>query len=596
MTPVDQALLQAKQLHKRGDLDSAEAAYQQALAAQPEHADALFFLGLLRHDRGDNTGALELMQRAIALRPDVAAYHFNIGTFFAATGRNEEAVAAYRRAIALDPSQSGPHNNLGLMLQELGRPDEAAESYKQALKLMPPEQAAPVLSNLANALQELGRTRESIERYAMAMALSPQNPVAHSNYVFALNYLAKPDRAAIFAAHRKYAERFERPVTRLAPRAPRQHAADGAPLPLRVGYVSCDFRRNAVAHFIEPVLAHHDRRRVEVFCYSNHTIVDDVTRRLKGVAHHWRDVADLSDDEAARLVREDGIDVLIDLTGHAGNDRLMLFARKPAPVQATWIGYPNTTGLSSIDYRITDALCDPPGQSEAFHTEKLFRLPDCFSCFQPPTEAPEVGPLPATAANRITFGSFNNLLKISPEVVEVWSRILNRVPGSRLILKSRNFHSPSMQALIRAAFAKHGVSGDRLDLLGSDADHAAHLGCYNHVDLGLDPFPYNGTTTTLDALWMGVPVITLAGESHVSRVGVSQLTNIGLPELIARDKDEYVEIAAALAGDLPRLAAMRKGLRQRMRQSPLTDAPRFTRHLENAYQSMWDAFVAERKP
>jgi len=582
----------AKQFHKQGDLDFAEKAYRLALAVQPENPDVVFFLGLLLYDRGAQAEALELMQRAIALKPDVAGYRYNLGTIFHSAGRSDEAEAAYRSAIALDPAQSGSHNNLGLVLQELGRQDEALSCFKQAINLMPSESAAPVLTNMANSLQKLGRPREALEQYAMAMSLSPQNTVANSNYLFALNYQANPDRAAIFEAHRKFGEKFERTVKRLPPRNAAKEPL-GPARPLRVGYVSCDFRSNPVAHFIEPVLKHHDKSRFEIFCYSNHTIVDEVTTRIRKLADHWRDITNLGDDDAARMIRDDGIDILIDLTGHAGNDRLMVFARKPAPVQATWIGYPNTTGLRSIDYRITDTVSDPIGVTDDLYTEKLVRLPDTFSCFQPLANSPDVGVLPATQSDHITFGSFNNFIKMTPEVLQTWARILQRVPTAKLILKYASFQEEKICALVLAEFAKHGVAHERLVLLGNDASQYDHLARYNKIDIALDPFPYNGTTTTCDALWMGVPIIALAGKTHVSRVGVSQLTNIGLPELIAADKDAYVEVAVALASDLPRLAQLRSGLRQRMHISPLMDAPRFTKNLEDAFDLIWKKYVAE---
>jgi predicted O-linked N-acetylglucosamine transferase (SPINDLY family) len=433
---------------------------------------------------------------------------------------------------------------------------------------------------------DMGRAREALEQFAVAMSLAPRNVVTHSTYLATLNYMGHLEPGAVFEAHRKFGERFEPTVRRLPPAA-RPAGDDATRRPLRVGYLSPDLRTHAVAHFIEPVLAHHDRAAVESFCYHDSPIVDAVSRRLQSLAAHWTHAFGMSDDALAQRIQQDGIDILVDLAGHMGNERLLLLARKPASVQATWIGYPNTTGLTSIDFRITDALADPPGMTESLHTEQLVRLPECFSCYQPPADTPPVASLPALRNGFVTFGSFNNIAKMTPQVVQVWARILQRVPQARLTLKTKVLRSPSMQTLVRGAFAAHGVAGERLTLLGNDASVREHFDRCNAIDVALDPFPYNGTTTTLDALWMGVPVVSLAGRSHVGRVGVSQLSNLGLSELIARDEDDYVEIAARLAGDLPRLAALRSGLRERLRASPLMDAPRFTRHLEAAYRSMW---------
>ncbi len=291
------------------------------------------------------------------------------------------------------------------------------------------------------------------------------------------------------------------------------------------------------------------------------------------------------------MIRIDGVDILVDLAGHTVTNRLPAFARKLAPVQVTWLGYPNTTGLSTMDYRITDAFADPPGMTDAFYTEKLHRLPECFSCYSPPTDAPAVAPLHAARAGRITFGSFNNFAKLTPEVIKTWAQILNRIPTATLYLKYKDLESAQMTHKIQHDFMTYGVLMSQLRIQGDDPLHVEHMERYNSIDIALDPFPYNGTTTTLDALWMGVPVVTLEGTSHVSRVGVSQMSNLGLPELIAKNKVEYVDIAVTLAGNVGKLALLRAGMRQRMSDSPLMNVERFTRNLERAYESMWSARV-----
>jgi hypothetical protein len=291
------------------------------------------------------------------------------------------------------------------------------------------------------------------------------------------------------------------------------------------------------------------------------------------------------------MIRADGIDILVDLAGHTATNRLPVFAHKPAPVQVTWLGYPNTTGLSTMDFRITDAFADPPGLTDAFHTEKLHRMPECFSCYSAPTDAPDVAPLHAMRTGRVTFGSFNNFAKITPEVINVWSNILKLIPTATLFLKYKNLESVPMTQFIHHQFMTRGVLVSQLRIQGDDASHVEHMNRYNSIDIALDPFPYNGTTTTLDALWMGVPVITLEGASHVGRVGVSQMSNLGLQEMIAHNQNEYVDIAVSLANDLPRIAALRAGMRPRMLASPLMNVARFTSNLERAYESMSHARV-----
>jgi predicted SAM-dependent methyltransferase len=342
-----------------------------------------------------------------------------------------------------------------------------------------------------------------------------------------------------------------------------------------------------VAHFIEPVLAAHDRSKFHVFCYSNVSYPDEVTERFRSLCEEWRDVAALTDSQVAERMRFDGIDVLIDLAGHTGGGRPYLLARKPAPVQVTWLGYPNTTGLAAVDYRLTDAWADPPGESDRFHTEKLVRLPAGFLCYQPPADSPEVAPPPAAKSGGVTFGSFNFLAKAMPAMVPLWARLLQALPEAKLLLKSYGLSAQSARTALHAQFAEQGIGADRLIVLEPEASASAHLARYGEVDIALDCFPYNGTTTTCEALWMGVPVITLAGQSHVARVGSSILARAGLADLVAQSPQQYLDKAIALARDSARRSELRKSLRSRLRASPLLDAAAFTRGLESAYRDMW---------
>jgi protein O-GlcNAc transferase len=360
---------------------------------------------------------------------------------------------------------------------------------------------------------------------------------------------------------------------------------------LRVGYVSADFRRHSVAYFLRGLVASHDRRRVRVYCYSNVERADTVTAEFQSLADEWRPVTGLPDAAVAEQVRADRIDILVDLGGHTGGNRLLVFARKPAPVQVTWLGYPNTTGLPAIDYRLTDDIADPPGEADALHTEKLVRLPGGFLCYRPGAEAAGTPAAPRDAsAGPVTFGSFNTLSKVTAEVIRVWSAILGRIPGSRLLLKSEGLDEQGTRARVSGAFAAHGIAPDRIGLLPWIEGYGEHMALYSRVDVALDPFPYNGTTTTCEALWMGVPVIALRGNRHAARVGASVLYHAGLPQWIAEDEAGYIALAVAGAADPQALRASRPANAERARASALTDQVRFTHDLEGAYRGMWVAY------
>ncbi len=359
---------------------------------------------------------------------------------------------------------------------------------------------------------------------------------------------------------------------------------------LRIGYVSPDFKQHAVGTMALPLLACHNREEFEVSCYAQAREPDAMTERFRGHADHWRSTVGLCDEQLADLIRQDQIDILVDLAGHTAGGRLLVFARKPAPVQMTWLGYPNTTGVCTIDYRITDAHADPPGSGAALGVEQLVRLPRTNWVYQPPDNAPAPNHRPAAGA--VTFGSFNNFAKVTEPMLVLWARILHAVPGSRLLLKAQGLGSQSTRQRVWELLARERIDPARLELRGWEPGHGGHLALYNRVDIALDPFPYHGTTTTCEALWMGVPVITLAGRTHVSRVGVSLLRNMGLEELIAASPENYVALAVELANDLPRLSRLHSTLRKRMEQSPLTDAPSFAREVEAVYRRVWREWCA----
>jgi len=613
---IDNELEKALKYHESGQLQKAEEIYKKILAINPNHSDSLHFTGVLAYQRGKNDAGVNLITQAIKNNPEIPGYHNSLGNIFKAQGKIEAAVSSYKKAVQLKPDYAEAYSNLGNVLKDQdeiedaissykkavelkpdyaeaysnlgiaykdqGRLGEAISSYKKALELKP--DYAEAYSNLGNAYKDQGKIEDAISSYKKAVQLKPDYAVAHSNILLGLHYNDSADPIQLIAQHKQWAEQHAAPLAATI----QPHLNNVSPdRCLRIGYVSPDFRVHSVAYFIEPVLISHDRTAFEVFCYSDVVCPDLTTNRLKGMAICWRDIVGMSDEQVADLIRGDQIDILIDLAGHTANNRMQLFARKPAPVQVTCIGYPDTTGLETIDYRMTDSWADPPGQTDQLYTEKLVRLPHGFLCYRPPDQAPEVTKLPVTETGGIIFGSFNHRAKITPEVVRLWSKILTCLTNSKLILKSKSLSDTETQNLLREMFVENGISPERIRFIGHIPSIIGHLELYNSIDIGLDTFPYNGTTTTCEAMWMGVPVIVQAGHTHVSRVGVSLLSNLGLTELIAESGDAYVEKAITLAGDLNRLKTLRAGLRDIISRSPLTDALQFTQDMEEACRKMW---------
>ena len=560
----------------------AEADLRSIVAEDAGHAPTLRRLAFLSHRGGNNAEAGLLLARSLEREPDNADAHLNLGVVLAALGRDAEAEASYRGGLALKPASVDGHNNLGVLFEHMGRYAEAEASYRRASELAP--EAAHPLNNLAVLLKESGRLDEAIAVARRAIALDPGLPAAQSNLLYKLVFDERISPQAMFAEHaawgRAQAARFATAGARFA----------NSPEPgrrLRIGYVSADFRHHSVAFFAEALLAAHDHSAIETFLFANDPRVDAVTQRLKARADRFVSIHGMPDDLAAARIRELGIDILVDLSGHTSGNRMTLFARKPAPVQVTWLGYPASTGLPTIDYRITDAVADPPGEADALHAEQLVRLGAGFLCYRPLEQADAIAPLPARTAGQVTFGSFNNFAKLSPGTIALWARLLRETPDTKLLLKTPQFKDADTRARCRAAFAATGIADERIEIVPPLADPAEHLALYARVDIGLDPLIYNGTTTTCEALWMGVPAVTLHGDRHVSRVGASLMTTIGLPELIAETPDDYIAIAAGLARNLDHLAELRGGLRERLRASPLCDAASFARAMENAYRDMW---------
>ena len=575
-------------LAELGRLDEANAAYRRAIELKPDSADAWSNLGNVLWNKGQFVESVAACRRAIEINPEHAEAHNNLGSALGDIGQFEEAIAAFRRVIELDPNYALAHNNLGIALQHQGHTNDAVAACRRATQLKPEYAAAH--NNLAVALLDQGHCDGAIAAFRQALQLKPDIAVAHSNLLLALHYPAKVDTETIFQEHCRWDEVHAQPLAKFITPHTNEPDPDRR---LRIGYVSPDRPDHSVSFFMEHLLANHDPAQFEVFYYAESVAADPSSVRLREQVRSWCKTTGLTDEQVASLIRRDGIDILVDLAGHTGCSRLLVFARKPAPVQVTYLGYCDTTGMSAMDYRFTDALADPPGTTEHLHSEQLVRLPDSMWCFRPSDAAPPVGALPALDLGHITFGCFNILPKITEEFLALWSQILLQVPGSRLLLKNPSFRCPTVQQRMRTSLEKNGVGPERVELVEHVPAFAGHLGLYGRVDIALDPFPYHGTTTTCEALWQGVPVVTLAGRTHAARVGVSLLTNVGLPELIAANTDDYIRIAASLATDLPRLSEWRATLREKMKASPLMDAPRFARNVEHAYREMWRAWCAK---
>ena len=565
----------------QGHLESAEASYRAAIGVHPRHPGASNNLGTLLVTLEQFAPAIECFHSALRLQPSYAEAYNNLGLAHFKAGRNAEAMAAYREALRLKPTAE-VHNNIANVLAGLDRLSEAVEHYKKALALKP--DYAEAHNNLGIALHTQGILEEGMAHYREAVRLKPDYPDAHTNLLFSTNYHHELTPQAIFEQHRAWGETHGRARAGLPP-APNGRDPQRR---LRVGYVTPDLRGHSVSFFIEPILANHDRNRHEVFCYVEipQPKYDATTERLKKLCDGWVNTCGLDDRALAERMRADGIDILVDLAGHTANNRIRAFAYQPAPVQITYLGYANTTGMPAMHYRLSDQWADPPGQ-EPVYTEELIRLPRGFLSYTPPKDAPAVTDTPAQKNGHLTLGSFNVLAKTTPQVVAFWAELLKTLPDAHLLLKSRALADAATRERYFQQFTTHGIAPERLELIGWTATRQEHLALYARIDIGLDTFPYNGTTTTCEALWMGVPVIALAGDRHAARVGVSLLTRLGLPELIAQTPQDYIDIARRLSQDPHMLSALRHSLRGRIQASTLGDGVAFTRELEDAYRQLW---------
>ncbi len=567
---------------KQGQLVEAAAALKRALALQPDNAETLNNLAGVFTELGQIDEAIKALEKAIVLNPELAAAHNSLGILYFERGRLREAETALQRALAINRDYVEAYNNLGNILAARGRFSEAVMNFSKALGSDP--NFAQAHNNLGNALKASARLNDALSSYRKAVALDLDYSEAHSNLLLAMNYLPACRQEEIFAEsvrwwqqHGKGFFGHDRFYSNSRDKKRR----------LRIGYLSPDFRDHSVACFIEPVLKSHDRNSVEVFCYTNVSRPDTVTERIRAAADHWVSVVGRDAENIGARVRADNIDILVDLAGHTVKNSLLVFARKPAPIQVTWLGYPNTTGLAAMDYRLTDAVADPAGEGDELYSETLVRLEHGFLCYQAEGAAVPVTEPPCVKQGHITFGSFNNLAKTGPEVLRSWAKILNACKDSHLILKSVNLADEATADTLRQFLGQQGIAANRIHLLGQLESKNEHLEMYGKVDIALDPFPYNGTTTSCEALWMGVPVVTLQGERHSGRVGASILRHAGLEDLVADSIEGYIALAVSLADDREALREFRAQVRDLMQQSMLMDKKLFTATLEEAYRTMW---------
>lgn len=564
-----------------GRMDDAANYYRRFLDSPCADVQMALALGKLLTRRGVWQDAELVYRTGLADNPDHLELHVALGDFLASLDRNSEACYFMRRAVAISPDSLLALNGLGFVLRCLSRYGEAEVVLGRALAL--DERSAQAWVNLAICKLQQGRSDEAIEAYKKAIAIDAKHWGAWKGLLLTSHYQGL-DRDGLYRLHRDYGALF--------PSAEIQHSNPvERSRRIRIGFVSGDFRRHSVGYFIKAVLTKLDRGAFELWAYYTYPTDDYRTESFRRLFTRWRHVYGSPDNEFCEQIRKDGIDILVDLSGHTSLNRLPAFAQKPAPIQVSWIGYPDTTGLSQMDYRLTDSFADPEGCADSYHVERLWRMPHSFLCYTPSDHAPDVGPAPCLSRGFVTFGSFSMRMKIGPECLALWVRVLQAVPNSRLFLKSAiGYQNSEARAAMRALFEAHGIAAERVEVVAPKLLLADHLAAYEEIDIALDTFPYHGTTTTCEALWMGVPVVSLAGEHHVSRVGVSLLSNAGLADLVADSEDEYVEIAAQLASDFQNLALIRGALRGVLKGSRLLDDAGMAADFAAAMRSMWHLY------
>lgn len=574
-------------LHDLGQYAEAQQVYQKALQLDPTFVPAYLGLGVTLQALGNIPEAIAIGEQAVLLRPDSADALNNLGNVLTEGDRLEDAIHACQRAIVLRPDFADAFCNLGNAYKKQGQISAALQAYRRAIELDP--NFAEAYSNLGNTRMAACEIEAAVQAFQQAIALQPGLTNLYSNLLYALHFLPDDDGAAIYRPHARWNAEHMVNLAQGAEAAFQAH--DRQPnRRLRVGYMAPDFREHCQSFFTVPLLGHHDHAGFEIFCYADVLMPDAVTERLRGYADVWRSTVGLTDEALVERIRGDQIDILVDLTMHMARGRPGVLARRAAPVQVSWLAYPGTTGLTNVQYRITDPYLDPAEEKarEGWYSEESLRLPETFWCYDPLTTDPAVNGLPALeAGGRITLGCLNNAFKINEVGLGIWAQILARLPGARLLLLV-----PAGEHRARI-LARLGVTAERVAFV-ERLPRAEYLRLYHQIDLCIDTFPYNGHTTSLDALWMGVPVVSLCGRTAVARAGYSQLSNLGLPELVAHSPEAYVARVVELAGDLPRLAELRRTLRGRLEASPLMDGARFARNMEDGYRRMWERYVGEK--
>ena len=610
--PSDTDINTLIQQYQAGRYGNAEKLAASLTKRFPNHQFGWKVLGVILQQTGKIRESLVPNQKAAALFPQDAEAHSNLGLTLQGLGRLNEAEASLRQAIALIPDCAEAHYNLGIMLQELGRLDEAEASYRQATALKPGY--AEAYNNLGNTLLELGRLEEAAASFRQALDLEPDYAQAHSSFGIALYRSGALEEAEAscrkaialnsdFTAgympllfiqsssnfeHTSYlkdALSYAKSIRGEISSRFSEWSCAREPERLRIGLVSGDFSNHPVGYFLEGLLAQFNSSSLELYAYPTKLLEDELTTRIKPYFSYWSPLLGKSDQEAAQLIYNDKIHILIDLSGHTANNRLPIFAWKPAPIQVSWLGYWASSGVPEMDYILGDPFVTPNNEAAHF-IEKIWQLPESYLCFTEPNVALEVMPLPALSAGVITFGCFNKLVKMTDEVVSLRSKILNIIPGSKLFLKNDQLQYASERNKVLSRFAAHGIGADQLILEGP-SPRAEYLASYNRVDIALSPYPYGGGTTSAEGLWMGVPVLTKRGDYFLSHLGESIAHNTGLSDWIAADEDEYIAKAVQFSSDLDGLMKLRAGLREQVLASPLFDAPRFARHFERAVWSMW---------
>ncbi|MBP7371379.1 MAG: tetratricopeptide repeat protein [Opitutaceae bacterium] len=565
-------------------LQEAETQLRASLALVPKAPDAWMHLGIVLERQNRPADAIAALQKAIELNPRHSEAMEQLGTLLTATQGAAAAEPIFRKLVSLQPNRASAWSNLGITLGNIGELGEALTCFERALALEP--RLAHAHAGQGLTLERCYRLPEALAAYSRAIDCNPSQYDAQSARLLGLHYLPDIPREQLFAEHVQTGQRMAAtlPKSCLSAQVPARPATRTR---LRLIILSADLRAHSVAYFLEPLLAHLDRTAFEVILYHDHAKVDAMTERLRSLADEWRYIAAAPHHAVAALLRNDAPDILLDLAGHTGLNRIALFSQRFAPVQVTYLGYPDTTGMPAMDYRLTDPFADPPGDSDAFNTETLVRFPATAWCYAPPLSAPAPAAPPSASFGNITFGCFNNFAKITDELLAIWARLLAAVPHSRLLLKGHGLEVPALRADIHRRFAQAGLDSNRVELLGRTSTIAEHLATYARIDVALDTFPYHGTTTTCEALWMGVPVVTRAGDRHASRVGISLLQAARHPDWIAHDWDAYIALAVQLANDLPLRTLLRQRLRDDLRQSALLDHPAQAARFAAALQSMW---------